>query len=117
MLESNLHPEDAEVDTEKLAELTATHPAPLRLGPGGEIELDLEPARTVDELIAQMLGAVHQAQLREEWARLKVCAADDCRWAFYDTSKNRGGHWCSMEQCGNRVKNRRYRGRQAGAKR
>jgi len=40
-------------------------------------------------------------------------ASDDCRWAFYDSSKNRGGTWCRMEECGNRVKNRRYRDRQS----
>ena len=43
----------------------------------------------------------------EEWTRLKVCARDSCRWAFYDTSRNRSGRWCSMAGCGNIVKMRR----------
>jgi predicted RNA-binding Zn ribbon-like protein len=46
------------------------------------------------------------------WARLKLCAAPDCRWAFYDTSRNAGGRWCRMEACGNRNKTRAYRRRQ-----
>jgi predicted RNA-binding Zn ribbon-like protein len=45
------------------------------------------------------------------WARLKLCAADDCRWAFYDASRNGGGRWCRMETCGNRHKTRAYRRR------
>ena len=46
-----------------------------------------------------------------EWARLKLCAAPDCRWAFYDTSRSGGGRWCSMSACGNRTKTRSYRQR------
>ncbi|MEU4242496.1 CGNR zinc finger domain-containing protein [Actinoplanes sp. NPDC026619] len=45
------------------------------------------------------------------WNRLKLCSAADCRWAFYDTSRNGGGRWCSMEACGNRNKTRAYRRR------
>ncbi len=47
------------------------------------------------------------------WNRLKLCAAEDCRWAFYDASRNGGGRWCSMGACGNRNKTRAYRLRQA----
>lgn len=97
----------------ELATLLADHPTRLALGASGELELDLEPAPTVDGVIAQMLGIVHRSQLEEQWQRLKICASDECRWAFYDTSRNRGGTWCQMEVCGNRIKNRRYRERQA----
>ncbi|MEV6538306.1 CGNR zinc finger domain-containing protein [Streptomyces sp. NPDC051665] len=45
------------------------------------------------------------------WSRLKLCASPDCRWAFYDTSRNGGGRWCSMDACGNRNKTRAYRRR------
>ncbi len=41
--------------------------------------------------------------------RVKLCAADDCRWAFYDRSKNGSRTWCSMGVCGNRQKARTYR--------
>ncbi len=43
----------------------------------------------------------------EGWERLKVCARESCRWAYYDTSRNRSGRWCSMAGCGNQVKMRR----------
>jgi hypothetical protein len=45
--------------------------------------------------------------------RIKICPADDCRWAFYDTSRNRSRQWCSMEVCGNRAKARTHRQRNA----
>ena len=45
------------------------------------------------------------------WSRLKACSADSCQWVFYDTSKNRSGHWCSMRVCGNRAKARQFRAR------
>jgi predicted RNA-binding Zn ribbon-like protein len=47
------------------------------------------------------------------WKRLKLCASPDCRRAFYDTSRNGTGRWCTMEACGNRHKTRAYRDRLA----
>lgn len=41
--------------------------------------------------------------------RIKECGAEDCRWLFLDTSKNRSRQWCSMQNCGNRTKVRRFR--------
>ncbi len=41
--------------------------------------------------------------------RVRLCAAEDCRWAFYDRSKNGSRTWCSMGVCGNRQKARTYR--------
>jgi hypothetical protein len=96
-----------------LPELTAELRVPLTPGPGATLELDLEPAPEIDGVIARMLGIIHRSQLLGEWERLKICASDECRWAFYDSSRNRGGTWCQMEVCGNRIKNRRYRGRRS----
>jgi predicted RNA-binding Zn ribbon-like protein len=41
-------------------------------------------------------------------ARVRECAAGDCRWLFLDTSKNRSRRWCDMKSCGNRAKVRRF---------
>lgn len=62
--------------------------------------------------LAQLLVAIADAQSDDTWTRLKLCQADDCQLAFYDTSKNRSRHWCSMGVCGNRQKTRTYRSRQ-----
>ncbi|MCP3143467.1 CGNR zinc finger domain-containing protein [Pyxidicoccus xibeiensis] len=61
-----------------------------------------------------VFAAVVSAQRDGRWERLKVCPAGDCQCAFYDTSKNRSGRWCSMRVCGNRMKLQRFR---AGAAR
>jgi hypothetical protein len=44
--------------------------------------------------------------------RVKLCGADDCRWAFFDQSRNGSRTWCSMGVCGNRQKARTYRAKQ-----
>jgi len=61
--------------------------------------------------LARIFSAVIAAQSDGTWDRLKVCPADDCRYAFYDHSKNRSGRWCTMRVCGNRAKTRTYRQR------
>lgn len=113
LIDANLTGEQDRAANAELARLAADHPVAVAVGADGEVELDLEPVASVDALIAQLIGIVLQAQIDGSWPRLKVCAADDCRWSFFDSSKNRRGHWCSMEVCGNREKNRSYRARQS----
>lgn len=75
-----------------------------------------EPARGgVDGAIGRLLGVVVESMAEGTWPRLKVCVNDQCRWAFYDWSRARSGKWCSMGVCGNRAKQRAWRGRQAQA--
>jgi predicted RNA-binding Zn ribbon-like protein len=73
----------------------------------------LEPAgRTaVERALGALLVAVAEATADGSWERLKLCASDTCRWAFYDASRNRCRNWCSMNVCGNRQKTRVYRAR------
>jgi predicted RNA-binding Zn ribbon-like protein len=61
----------------------------------------------------QVLAAVAEAMADGSWTRLKSCRADDCKWAFIDTARNRTRIWCDMAICGNREKARRYRSRHA----
>jgi predicted RNA-binding Zn ribbon-like protein len=76
----------------------------------------LEPdAAGVEAALGRLLGIVVGSMRDGSWARLKVCARDECRWAFYDHSKNRSGRWCVMEVCGNKEKARTYRRRHAHA--
>jgi predicted RNA-binding Zn ribbon-like protein len=62
--------------------------------------------------VATLAAAVHEAVLTGTWTRLKSCANPECRWLFYDESRNRTARWCSMGACGNISKARRYRARQ-----
>ncbi|MFL5656307.1 MAG: CGNR zinc finger domain-containing protein [Ktedonobacteraceae bacterium] len=65
----------------------------------------------VDGALARLVGMVFTAMTGGTWARLKACRNDRCQKAFYDTSKNRSGAWCSMAGCGSRLKARAYRHR------
>jgi predicted RNA-binding Zn ribbon-like protein len=67
----------------------------------------------VDGAIARLVGIVFTAMTDGTWARLKTCRNERCQKAFYDTSKNRSGAWCSMAGCGSRFKTRAYRHRRA----
>ncbi|HKS39610.1 MAG TPA: ABATE domain-containing protein [Blastocatellia bacterium] len=44
-------------------------------------------------------------------SRIKQCGGDQCGWLFFDTSRNRSRQWCSMKDCGNISKVRRFRQR------
>jgi predicted RNA-binding Zn ribbon-like protein len=46
--------------------------------------------------------------------RIKTCRNPDCRWTFYDRSKNRSRKWCDND-CGNLIKVRRFRQKQKPA--
>lgn len=50
--------------------------------------------------LGRILADVAVASSKGTWARMKICAAEDCRWAYYDHSKSRTGRWCAMETCG-----------------
>ena len=90
----------------------AARPVELAFDPDGGVGLR-GAGRPAERLLGDLFVAIHDAQLAGIWPRLKVCAADDCRWAFYDASRNRAGSWCSMAECGNRTKVRRFRERAA----
>jgi len=42
-------------------------------------------------------------------SRIRKCGAADCAVYFIDTSKAHRRQWCSMQNCGNREKQRRWR--------
>jgi len=90
---------------------------PVRLVAGHDGELAAAPAGTgPPAALAGLLLIAAEAAVAGTWSRLKVCSADDCRWAFYDRSPTRNGCWCSMAVCGSRAKSRAYR-RRAAARR
>jgi predicted RNA-binding Zn ribbon-like protein len=80
----------------------------VRFAPDGSVRLQAVDAGRIGSLLA----IVARAQADGTWSRMKACRADDCRWAFYDRSRNRSRAWCSMSECGNRAKARSYRARQ-----
>jgi predicted RNA-binding Zn ribbon-like protein len=69
----------------------------------------------LDRALGELFAIIHSAAVDGTWDRLKVCADDGCRWAFYDQSRNRSRSWCNMASCGNRAKARSYRRRHSAA--
>ena len=85
----------------------------MRFGAGGRPRLEPEAQGAVGAL-GRLVAALYAAMQDEAWTRLKLCGADECRWAFFDRSKNHSSRWCSMASCGNRAKARRFRARAKG---
>ena len=53
--------------------------------------------------------AVEDLLVSADHNRIRKCGAEDCDVFFIDTSKAHRRHWCSMQNCGNREKQRRWR--------
>lgn len=69
----------------------------------------VRPARR--SRVGEVLVALTTAMRDGTWIRLKVCADDECLWAFYDSSRARTAKWCEMGVCGNRAKQKAWRER------
>ncbi|BBY60790.1 CGNR zinc finger domain-containing protein [Mycolicibacterium sarraceniae] len=93
-----------------LSRITAAAGVRVHLGADGTVQLAADSDSLDGRLLALML-VVSDAQRDGTWALLKACANEDCRWAFYDRSRNHGGTWCDMATCGNKLKNREFRAR------
>lgn len=65
---------------------------------------------------ALMLVALSASELLTSPLRTRVreCADQECGWLFLDHSKNRSRRWCSMSDCGNLAKARRFQERKRG---
>jgi hypothetical protein len=74
------------------------------------VVVDLAGGRLTGETVgARVAAAVATLAAEGRLSRVRICAADDCRWGFYDRSRNHSRQWCSMAVCGNRAKVRHHR--------
>lgn len=83
-------------------------------GPAGIVRVELlggVPILVAGDPLGAVLAAAARLAVIGDWDRVKICPADDCRWAFFDHSRNRSRTWCSMRVCGNRTKARNWRER------
>ena len=81
----------------------------LNVQASGPIELVVVGSDAADAVIASLMLTLYDASRDGTWVRVKGCRSVTCRWAFFDSSKNGSGAWCSMAVCGNREKARRRR--------
>jgi predicted RNA-binding Zn ribbon-like protein len=94
-----------------LRELADAHIACLTVDDQGRLRLDNPHHNDLSDGMFDLLLIVRNAQEHGSWSRLKVCGNPECRWVFYDRSRNQQGRWCEMTVCGNRLKNRAFRAR------
>jgi predicted RNA-binding Zn ribbon-like protein len=106
-----------EVETDVVGATAVLDGAAQRAGLGvrfAEGGTRLEPSASgVGGALGRILAEVSAGMADGTWERMKACRAEDCRWAFLDTAKNRSRAWCSMQSCGNRAKVQAYRERHA----
>lgn len=98
------------VDVATLNEAANASRLRMRFGRDGKARLEPEAAGPVGAM-GRLVASLYAAMQDEEWERLKLCSDDECRWVFFDRSKNHSSRWCTMETCGNRNKARRFRKR------
>jgi predicted RNA-binding Zn ribbon-like protein len=84
---------------------------PLHAAVGDDGEVTLASDHPLGPLVATAVRLAFDGR----WDRLKLCDMHTCRYAFFDSSRNRSGRWCSMAICGNRAKTRAFRDRHSRA--
>lgn len=62
--------------------------------------------------LSRLLLLILEEKQSGRWRRLKICRNDACQLAFYDSSRNQTGKWCTALRCGNRINARKTRRRQ-----
>ena len=106
--------QDRNPDTGSLAplrELADRGRARLLVSDQGELSLESSTTDDLRDALSGLALIIYSAQQDSTWKRLKACANPECRWIFYDRSRNQQGTWCEMAVCGNRLKNRKFRAR------
>jgi predicted RNA-binding Zn ribbon-like protein len=71
-------------------------------------------APPLDEALAGLAEPLIDRLASDAMDRFRVCANDQCRYAFYDESRAGRRRWCDMSSCGNRAKAARHRARSKG---
>ncbi|WP_284037144.1 CGNR zinc finger domain-containing protein [Neobacillus sp. 114] len=78
----------------------------------GENKFSLEflnGEETLDGMLPPIVqSAIDILTSEKELSRVKKCEGHPCGWLFLDTSRNRSRRWCSMADCGNRAKAKRF---------
>lgn len=69
----------------------------------------------VEGALARLAESIAREVSQGHPERLRICANDECRWVFNDTSPTGRRKWCDMTTCGNRAKAARHRERQRAA--
>jgi predicted RNA-binding Zn ribbon-like protein len=80
-------------------------------GPSGLQWEPAKPGSRLDSLLWPVWRAAAALLTSGDASRLRQCGGEGCGWIFLDRSRNRSRRWCTMEDCGNVSKVRRFRQR------
>ena len=107
-------PERADLDALGAAYARAMGRARLAATAGGFALAWADDAGALDRPLWPVARSAVDLLTQGDPARVKDCPTGEegCGWLFHDASKNRSRRWCSMGDCGTRVKELRRRGRQ-----
>jgi predicted RNA-binding Zn ribbon-like protein len=74
----------------------------------GGYALDWTDKSALDRMLWPIALSAAELLTSSHLTRIRECAGDRCDWLFVDTSRNHLRRWCSMAECGNRSKSRRF---------
>ena len=88
-----------------------------RLVPGvGGFAWDFDEADSLDRPWWPVAVSAMELLTHGPLDRIKQCPTDEgCSWLFIDATKNHSRRWCSMDDCGSRIKARRQTDRRRAA--
>jgi len=66
-----------------------------------------------DAIVGALIADLDRAVSGGTWRRVRLCAYEPCKSAFYDATRSRTQRWHSYEVCGNRANVASYRRRAA----
>ena len=100
-----------------IALLNTSAPARAELGwKRGRLTWAIQGTSRLDEMLWPIVWSAADLVTEGQARRLKSCGSDACGWLFYDESRT-GRRWCSMNDCGNRAKAKRFYARATGSSR
>jgi predicted RNA-binding Zn ribbon-like protein len=70
-----------------------------------------EDGTWLDRMLWPVALSAAELLTEDDLSRLRECGGDECHWLFEDTSRNGRRQWCTMEDCGNVAKVRKFRER------
>jgi predicted RNA-binding Zn ribbon-like protein len=80
--------------------------APAHGGSASAMRWTWPPPRALDDPLRPITHAAVELLTGGPLEHLKICA--NCRWLFLDQSRNHSRRWCSMDECGKQMKQRRF---------
>lgn len=83
-----------------------------RLAPGRDgLQWRSEEGGGLEAVLWPICRAASSLLTSGDLSRLRQCGGTDCGWLFLDRSRNHSRQWCTMDDCGNVSKVRRFRQR------